>query len=171
MDIPPGPPPDSPPPKKLDGRRFNGGPRPGAGIRKGTKLPTKRTYNPAELADSVADSILTGSPIKTKAGPPTLEDSKMLKRVTSETVEVFNERVASKLRLIADLAADRITEKLQADEFKSSELGFILSVAHDKRLSLDGSRAVSQASINVQVNNYGTTNRKHLHKSARRLLC
>jgi len=90
------------------------------------------------------------------------DDRTHLQRITGETVEAFNERIAQKLRDIADLAADRIQQHLEADNFKPGELGFIYSVAHDKRLSLDGSRALNNASVNIQVNNFGASPKETL---------
>ena len=153
-----------PAPPKQDGRRFNGGKRPGAGLKKGAQLSTKTTYDPAALAEQITPAILEGKSLSRhhKLGAITTNDRQMLQRITGETVEVFNERIALKLRDIADLAAARIAQHLEEDNFKTSELGFILSVAHDKRLSLDGSRALSQSSVNIQVNNYGSSPKESL---------
>ncbi len=125
-----------------------------------TPLRTKKVYNVEELADLATSAVIAGkgkglqnSP---RLGPVTEEDRCHIARITGESVEVFNEHMASRLRLIADKAASRIEEKLDNNEFKSGELGFILSVAHDKRLSLDGSRALNNSSVNIQVNNFGT---------------
>lgn len=141
----------NPPPKKH---------KAGPGRPKGTTgigLRTKRTYDPKELAENVALSISQGRSLRNSPymKEATEEDRRQIARVVGETVEAFNERVALNLREIADLATQRIKEKLEADQFKPGELGFILSVAHDKRLSLDGSRALQMSSVNIQVNNFG----------------
>lgn len=127
-------------------------------------IRTKRIYAPEELAQSVVESISEGKGLRRSPhlGPVTEEDRRTLTRITGESVEVFNERIALSLRDIADLATQRIKEKLEGDEFKAGELGFILSVAHDKRLSLDGSRALNASSVNIQVNNYGGTPKESL---------
>lgn len=124
----------------------------------------KTTYNPTALADSIIPKIMSGHPLRPhhSLGHITDHDRRTLTRITGESVEVFNERIATKLRDIADIAADRIREKLESDQFKPGELGFILSVAHDKRLSLDGSRALNNASVNVQINNYGSSPKETL---------
>lgn len=144
------------------GYKADGTPRkakPGPGRPAGIYAPirTKRIYAPEELAQSVVESISEGKGLRRSPhlGPVTEEDRRTLTRITGESVEVFNERIALSLRDIADLATQRIKEKLEGDEFKAGELGFILSVAHDKRLSLDGSRALNNAAINVTVNQFG----------------
>jgi hypothetical protein len=146
-------------PKKGNRQGFNGGGHRPKGIH--TPLRTKKVYNIEQLADAAASAVIIGkgrglqkSPL---LGPVTSNDRETIKRITGESVEVFNEHMASRLRLIADKAASRIEEKLDNNEFKSGELGFILSVAHDKRLSLDGSRALNNSSVNIQVNNFGPT--------------
>lgn len=149
---------------KADGTPRKRPPGPGRSPNVLTPIKTKRVYDPAELADATADSILSGKSLRTnpRLGPVTEHDRATLTRITGETVDVFNERIALHLRDIADLASQRIRQKLEADQFKPGELGFILSVAHDKRLSLDGSRALNAASVNIQVNNYGTTAKESL---------
>lgn len=124
----------------------------------------KTTYDPVELAKNVAASITEGRGLRRSPRLTNVreEDRRQLTRITGESVEVFNERIALNLREIADLASQRIREKLEANEFKAGELGFILSVAHDKRLSLDGSRALQNASVNIQVNNFGPSAKDQL---------
>ncbi len=123
-----------------------------------TPLKSKAIYDPDELAESVACAITSGQSLNRSPmlGPVTEYDRRQLARITGETVDQFNDRLAQKLRVIADKAADRIEAKLDGDNFKTSELAFVLSVAHDKRLTLDGSRALQNASVNIQVNNYGS---------------
>ena len=156
----PTPPPEPPEPLAKNGwrignRKNNGAPpggQPNAGG-PGKGRATKRTYDPKLMAEAVAEKITTGKKIRPhhRGLPLTEPDAQLLNRIANESVEVFNDRIALNLREIADLATQRIKEKLQNDEFKTSELGFILSVAHDKRLSLDGSRALQQSNINVLV--------------------
>ncbi len=141
--------------------------RPGLGRRPlGSKSPRsdKKTYDPKELAENVAATISQGKGLRRSPNlsAVSVEDRRQLTRITGESVEIFNERIALNLREIADLATQRIREKLESDEFKAGELGFILSVAHDKRLSLDGSRALNNASVNIQVNNYGSAPKETL---------
>lgn len=125
----------------------------------------KRTYPADELADMITTRITTGSlPALTPRTqiPVTDSDRQMLNRIARETAEEFNERIGMKLRAIGDKVLAKIEEKLDADQFKTSELAFVYSVAHDKRLSLDGSRALQNASVNIQVNNFGPNPKESL---------
>lgn len=118
----------------------------------------RATYDPEQLAQSLADNYLSGKQVGIRKapqlGPVTEKDRDMLARVTGEPVEQFNRRLSGKLRLVADLALERIREALEQDRFKPSELGFVLSVTEDKRARLDGNSAIHSATVNVQVNNY-----------------
>ena len=123
-------------------------------------------YDSQELAEAAADALIAGNGrgLRTdpRLGAVRDDDKGCLVRITGESVEVFNEHMANRLRTIADKAAKRIEEKLDSDQFKPGELGFILSVAHDKRLTLDGSRALNNAAINIQVNNFGAAPKEQL---------
>jgi hypothetical protein len=125
------------------------------------RLSMPRKPKPLLSADQLAD-ITTASLLQGKSphhdpklGPATDADRRSIVRVTGEAIEVFNARISEKLRIICDKSADRIQEKLDQDAFKPGELGFIFSVAHDKRQSLDGNNQLRAASVNIQVNNYG----------------
>ena len=132
--------------------------KPGRPKGTGKPLALKRTYDPDSLAENLATAVIDGkggirrSPF---LGPVTLDDRKTLARITGEPVEVFNERFAQKLRIVSDKAIDRIEQKLDNDEFKTGELAFVMTSATDKRLALDGSRALQNASVNITVNQFG----------------
>lgn len=121
-------------------------------------LPPKR--DPAELAQTLLDtmlstggSLLTNNREKRPCGPG---DSRMLARLTGETIDQFNQRLADKLMVIEDDIVAVIKKKLANDEFKSGELGFLFSVMHDKRRQMNGAQQVNGASINIQINQHGT---------------
>lgn len=126
----------------------------------------KRTYNPAKLAEQVTRSLIEGKGSGLRRDPRlgnvTDADIKVIARITGETVEKFNARITEKLRIIEDLAAERAIEALEAGAFKPSELGFILSVAHDKRTHIDGTSQLTNASVNVQINNFGSPSKSAL---------
>lgn len=123
-------------------------------------------FNPDKLAEDLAESLLrnkgAGLRRDPKLGHITERDARALTRITGLTVEEFNARLVEKLNHIADLASDRIIEKLEANEFKANELGFIQSVAIDKRAMVDGRNQVNAASVNIQVNNYGSASKDDL---------
>jgi len=145
----------SAPPKRKPGRP--------PGIK--TPLASKRTYDPDQLAENLVTGVLSGR-VGIKRSPSlgmvTADDKRTLARITGEPVEVFNERFAQKLRVISDKAVDRIEQKLDNDEFKTGELAFVMTSATDKRLAIDGSRALQTASVNIQVNNYGSSPKEAL---------
>jgi len=154
---------DTAPPKQ-DGRRNNGGRREGAGIKKGTELASKRTYDVEALAEVVANRLLSGgkSLPTSRTGPISEHDERLLKRIAGVNVEAFNEILSIDLREVSVLATARMKEKLLADEVKAGELAFMMTSATDKRLALDGSRALHNASVNIQVNNFGVAAKDHL---------
>jgi len=133
---------------------------------KGDVHSDKRTYDPEYLADLTATALIEGKGQalrrNPRLGPVTEEDRVMMQRVTGETVEQFNSRLSEKLRTIADKTASRIEEKLDKDQFKTSELGFILTVAEDKRTRLDGTQQLHGSSVNIQVNNFGPSSKDAL---------
>jgi hypothetical protein len=147
-----------------DGRRNNGGKREGAGIKKGTQLSSKRTYDPRALADVVVARAISGHKITPtrNTGPISEGDRELLARIAGVSVESFNEMFSQDLREISVLATARMKEKLLADEVKTGELAFMMTSATDKRLALDGSRALTNAAINIQVNNFGASPKESL---------
>ena len=116
----------------------------------------KPLMSPDQLADLATASLLQGKSLRNdpKLGPASDKDRLAVTRITGEAVEVFNARISEKLRIICDKSAERIEEKLDQDAFKPGELGFIFSVAHDKRQALDGNHQLHASAVNVQVNLY-----------------
>jgi len=57
-----------------------------------------------------------------------------------------------------------LLDQLQArmNELKPGEIPFALSVMVDKAAALDGRNALQNASVNIQVNNYGVSAKGHL---------
>lgn len=140
-----------------DGRVNNGGKREGSGLPKGTKLPTKRTYSPRALAEVVTTKLITGRKIipTPQTGPISEGDRELLARIAGVSVETFNEMFSQDLREVSVLATARMKEKLLSNEVKAEALAFMMTSATDKRLALDGSRALHNAAINVTVNQFG----------------
>ncbi len=96
-------------------------------------MPVK-PLDPEQAIDAAVDRALTGKPIlpaRFKKHPPSKLDCERLERVLGMPLEEFNQRLAHKLALISDKIAGRIEEKVDADEFKPGELGFIFSVTED----------------------------------------
>lgn len=116
-------------------------------------------HDPAVLAGKVADALVEGGGLlrrNSALGPISATDHTLIHRVVGESIERFNARISDKLGEIGDQVLDKIKAKLANDEFKSSELAFLYSVMHDKRLSAEGKNQVANAAINIQINNNGT---------------
>lgn len=135
-----------------------------AGRPKGYVVPVK-PVDTEQAIEAAVDRALTGKPIlpKTfKKNPPSLKDCERIERVLGVPLDEFNQRLAHKLALISDKIAGRIEEKVDANEFKPGELGFIFSVTEDKRRALDARAQVGAAQVNIQVNNYGDKSRDEI---------
>lgn len=117
-----------------------------------------RAQDVENLIDITAEAIATGRSVRNNPaliGPITAQDRQAIVRLTKLTVEEFNERLTDKLSTFADKALDKMLEKLEQDKFRPSELSFALAVAMDKRQHLAGKNALSNAAVNIQVNNFG----------------
>lgn len=115
------------------------------------KAATKRIVNGGPLA-------IPGNPF----GPPGPKQLAMIDRMLSTSVSDFNAQLSTRLRAVVEGIVGRVEEKLQNNEFKSSELGFLLGVVEDKRRALDTAAVVSSANVNIQVNNYGEKSREEI---------
>lgn len=121
--------------------------------------PPLPRYDPAEVAEGIVEKLVTGQGGEIKnvsRREADKHDRNLFQRIAGESVEIFNTRLSEKLGKVSEDVIEVIKRKLAADEFKTSELAFLFSVMHDKRLSMDGRAQVTNASINVQVNNYGS---------------
>lgn len=126
------------------------------------KVDEPPRYDPVQVAELMTEKLITGKggEIVSRAGKASEKDQQIFKRIVGESVEVFNSRLSSMLGEVSEDVVHVIKRKLANDEFKPGELAFLFSVMHDKRLSMDGRSQVSNASINVQVNNYGSATSK-----------
>lgn len=132
-------------------------------------IPAKPRPIDVEAAiEAAADNALTGKPIVPgmlkgrKRATPSQADCDRLTRSLGISMEEFNQRLGEKLALISDKIASRIEEKIDADEFKPGELGFIFSVSEDKRRALDARAQLGASQVNIQVNNYGDKTRDEI---------
>lgn len=135
-----------------------------AGRPKGIPMPVK-PIDHEEAINAAVERALTGkriTPAQFKTLPPTDKDCKRLSRALNMTIEEFNQKLAQKLAVISDKIAGRIEEKIDNDEFKPGELGFIFSVTEDKRRALDARAQLGSAQVNIQVNNYGDKSRDEI---------
>lgn len=128
------------------------------GVHKDPLPPPPPRLNPEGLAEEVASALVAGKGLikPGKVRTITDDDRRLFQRVTGESVEAFNQMIGQELGAISKDVLEVIKRKLAMDEFKTSELAFLFSVMHDKRLSVEGRNQVASAAINIQVNQYGT---------------
>jgi hypothetical protein len=110
--------------------------------------------------EQCADRIISGKPIRKNVpnrGTAVMSESDQIRisRVLGTSIEVFNSKLAERLAVLSGKIAERVEEKIDNDEFKPGELGFIFSVMEDKRRALSASSQVGAAQVNIQVNHYG----------------
>ena len=138
-----------------------------AGRPKGIPMPVK-PVDPDDVIEVAVERALAGKPVipsafmNAKRNKPTAADCDRLNRVLGVSIEEFNQRLAERLAKISDKIANRIEEKIDDNEFKAGELGFIFSVTEDKRRALDARAQLGSAQVNIQVNNYGDKSRDEI---------
>lgn len=135
-----------------------------AGRPKGIPMPIK-PMDHEEAINAAVERALTGkriTPGQFKASSPTNTDCERLTRALGMSIEEFNQKLAQKLAVISDKIAGRIEEKIDNDEFRPGELGFIFAVTEDKRRALDARAQLGSAQVNIQVNNYGDKSRDEI---------
>jgi hypothetical protein len=129
----------------------------------------KRTLESPEQAgdfiDTITQKLVTGKPVARMSPTlkaPTEDDARAVARFTGISAEEFQARLTDNLRAIADETTERIAQKLQADAFKPNELTFLLAVTCDKLERANGRAAVQNASVNVQINNFGPSSKEEV---------
>lgn len=122
------------------------------GAKGGGPQSITRTLDTDAMADAAADRIFAGKwPPQSRAGPATADDRNMIARLTGEPAEKFIARIGAKLQIVADKCIDRVTERLEKDEGKLSELSYLMGVTLDKYQTLNG-RSQAAQSVNIQIN-------------------
>lgn len=132
-------------------------------------IPAKpRPIDVDAAIEAAASNALTGKPIVPgmlrgrMRAKPSKADCERLSRSLGMPMEEFNQRLGERLAIISNKIASRIEEKIDADEFKPGELGFIFSVSEDKRRALDARAQLGASQVNIQVNNYGDKSRDEI---------
>lgn len=120
----------------------------------------KRTVPPDDLIEEAANRALAGKPFLSRCGPsmpPSDADKLAVARVLNTSVEEFRSQFSAKMGTIMEKVAHRIEEKLDANEFKSGELGYVLTVVGERKDRLDGFNGAGSTTVNTQVNIYGAS--------------
>lgn len=120
-------------------------------------MPAKNvaTKRQEALVAEVAESVFSGklsAPRRTME--PTSKDWETLRRISGYNRDEWEQAMAEKLAKLSEKIRDKMEERI--DEFKTGELAYALSVTEDKRNALSGRVSLAGASVNVQINNYGT---------------
>lgn len=126
---------------------------------KGVQAKLKKVDGMKLLPDLVQSAL--GARTFAQASKPLSDDQKdLLGRALRMDVDEFRAQFAAQLRSTAALLADQL--QARANELKPGEIPFALSVMVDKASVLDGRAALQNASVNIQVNNYGSAPKEAL---------
>lgn len=145
---------EAPKPPESDRIPFNGAP-------KGLASPNTRVIDGESIIPDLVENIVSGKTgrrqIKADLSEP---DKTRLSKVLSMDFDLFRERLGAEVGLAAEEIAALLRAK--AHLIKPDALAYSLAVATDKAIALQGRSALSQAAINIQVNNTGPTPRETL---------
>lgn len=128
-------------------------------------VPPVTPEQTANIIDQAAMCVMEGQALYNASPlirPITQHDREQLARFTGITADEFTNRLTLKLRALADLTADRIQQKLEADQFKPHELSFLLTVGVDKLQRVEGRGQIQGANVNVQINNFGPSTKDEI---------
>lgn len=113
-----------------------------------------KTAEPSELIPACVSAAL-GARTFAQASKPLSDDQKdLLGRALKMDVDLFRQEFSAQLRSTAAGLLDQLQARM--NELKPGEIPFALSVMVDKASTLDGRSALQNASVNIQVNNYGS---------------
>lgn len=108
-----------------------------------------------ETAKNLLSKGKTIVPRATTKKTLTPRDRALLTQAIGMAPEEFCDHVCGRLRTLIDKTMGRVEEKLDENAHKPADLSFLLAVLMDKHAKLEGRSQLANASINVQVNNYG----------------
>lgn len=127
------------------------------GIPPGTERSDRTTYDASELAQTAAETILSGKRLLSpRLGELTHEDRSSLARALKEPVEAFQARFITVLDSITEETAELIKQTLKEPVnsktgFRADTLPSLMAIGIDKRQVLSG-HSNSIGSVNVQIN-------------------
>jgi hypothetical protein len=128
------------------------------------RMAQKRTYELDAVLDEFAERAIAGKAATPRTGstcgPITHHDQAMIQRVVGASAEEFQALFSERLRTLADMAVDRIQEKLAEGGQKLSDLNMTLAISVDKLAAMNSKP--SQGNLSVQINNYGDMSREEL---------
>jgi hypothetical protein len=143
------------PPKKQDGRSRNG-----ATFYEHGKKPKK--VNAQKLIPDVVKAVL-GSKTMTQAVEPLGPDGRRyLSQALKMDVDQWRTEFAGKLRAASEDLLDLTMKEME--QIPPAARAYTLAVLVDKAQALEGKAALSNASVNVQINNFGGVSKEDLIK-------
>ena len=136
-----------------------------AGAPKGKGQADKKCYDPAKLADGLAERIVNsgGIPRFPLAHGETVTeyDRAHVRRIVGIPAEEFQNMITARLQVIAEKTTDRVLEKLDEGNQKLSDLNMTLAISIDKLAAISG-RTAQSGNVSVTVNNYGAMTREQM---------
>lgn len=126
-------------------------------------LEPKRTVDGRSLLDGLVKAATGGKAFHQACRPLSQDDRQSLSRALRMDVDQFRAEFASRLRetglaLLADLQARK-------DELKPGEIAYALAVVADKHQALEARNQVSAASVNIQINSFGSDDKSEVLKT------
>lgn len=123
----------------------------------------KATLIAADGKPMIPETIMAALGARTfaQASKPLSDDQKdLLGRALRMPVDDFRAEFSAQLRSTAAGLLDQLQARM--NELKPGEIPFALSVMVDKANAMDGRTMLQNASVNLQINNYGVTPRSVL---------
>lgn len=124
---------------------------PRGGSYKGRESSLKKTIDGTTVIPQVLAAVLNN---KTPNLPVSADDRRSLSRAIRMDIDEFRAKLADQLRPTIDEALADLRANLS--NIPPGQKAFALSVLIDKLQAIEGKTAASAASVNVQINNYGS---------------
>ncbi len=115
--------------------------------------PKKKTKG-LELLPNVVQAALGAQTFKQACKPISQEEKDSLSRAIRMDVDEWRMHFGAQLRQAGDEALTQLRAKM--GEIKPESLAYTLAVLVDKASAMEGRNQLQNATVNVQVNNYGT---------------
>jgi hypothetical protein len=145
----------APEPKKQDGRARNG-----ATFYEHGKKPRK--IDAEKILPQAINAVLNGKSLSRVTAPLSHDGRRYLQQAMKQDVDQWRAEFASKLRSASEEMLQEFRAKI--GEIPPASLAYSLAVVIDKAQALEGKNALNNASVNVQINNYGSVSKEDLIK-------
>jgi hypothetical protein len=116
--------------------------------------------NGEKLLKEVVIAATGGKSFKQATREIAPKEKDALSRVIGRDVEEWRMEFAAALRRTGTKLLQRLEDKI--DDIKPDALAYSLAVVADKASAIEGRNQVNAASVNIQVNNYGSASKEDL---------